>query len=111
MGLVIPYREVTAALCPARRFELGGNRDAVHALAGLLAVGAAAVAEVFVVEREHLFPTVHRGVLAIAGAVHCEKAVAGSFVHVELVVLIVLLQFFLGLGYIGGGWPGVILAE
>ena len=94
-----------------RRRYLYGNRDALHVLAGLLAVGPAAGAKVLVVERKDLFPTVHCGVLAVAGAVHREETVAGPFIHVELIVLVVLLQFFFGLGNVRRGWPGVVFAE
>ena len=81
-----------------RRLDLRGYGDSLHVLAGLLAVGAATGAKVLVVERDNLVPTVGRRVLAITGAVHREESVAGAFVHVELVVLVVLFQFFFCLG-------------
>lgn len=95
----------------AGRFDLDGNRDALHVLAGLLAVGPATGAKVLVIEREDFLPTVSRGVLAVTGTVNGEETVAGPFVHVELVVLIVLLQFFLGLGDIRRRWPGIFFTE
>jgi hypothetical protein len=46
---------------------------------------------VFLQKGPHLIPAIHCLLLPVSGAVIIEKAMAGPFVHVELVLLAILL--------------------
>ena len=64
------------------------------------------LAEVLPEEGDDLFPAVGRGFLVVAGPIYCEESVAGSGVHVKLIVLVQTLELRLSLGDVGWGRGG-----
>ena len=85
-----------------------GSHEAAPSLCLRLYSG---LAEVLPEEGDDLFPAVGRGFLVVAGPIYCEESVAGSGVHVKLVVLVQTFELRLSLGDVGWRGAAVFLAE